>query len=141
MPAIFEDGGVRFLYPDNWTLERSDHDAGWAVTVQGPDTAFLTLAFREDASDPAAVADAAVAALRDDYPALETDPAVETIAGAPAVGHDVRFLSLDLPVTVKVRGLPLEAGCLLVMAQWADIDDSAGGPVLAAMLASLRLDD
>ncbi len=141
MPAIFEDGGVRFLYPDNWTLERSDHDAGWAVTVQGPDTAFLTLAFREDASDPASVADAAVAALRDDYPALETDPAVETIAGTPAVGHDVRFLSLDLPVTVKVRGLPLEAGCLLVMAQWADIDDSAGGPVLAAMLASLRLDD
>ena len=68
-------------------------------------------------------------------------PAVETIAGSPAVGHDVRFLSLDLPVTARVRGLPCESGSLLVLTQVADIDAAAAGPGLAAMVASLRLDD
>ncbi|MFO0809694.1 MAG: hypothetical protein U0746_13800 [Gemmataceae bacterium] len=141
MPAIFDDGGIRFLYPDNWAIERTDHDAGWAVTIQGPDTAFLTIAFRDDETDPAAVADAAVQALRDEYPSLETEPAVESIAGSPAVGYDARFLSLDLPVTAQVRALSCIGGSLLVLTQVAELDSAKCGPVLAAILASLRLDD
>ena len=141
MPAIFEEDGVRFLYPDNWVIERADHDAGWAVTIQSPDTAFLTVAFRDDQPDPAAIADAAVDALREEYPTLEAEPAVETIGGAPAVGHDVHFLSLDLTVTARVRGLACESGSLLVMTQVADIDADKAGPVLAAMVASLHIDD
>ena len=67
MAAEFDYDGIRFRYPENWRLEREDNEDGWTVSVQSPETAFLMLCFREDQPDPAAVADVALAALREEY--------------------------------------------------------------------------
>ena len=80
-------------------MDRQDNEAGWTVSVQSPGTAFLLVSY--DAAMPAAdlMADTALEALRSEYPDLESDKAVESLAGLPAVGHDVQFFSLDLTNT------------------------------------------
>ena len=52
MPAQFDDGGIRFRYPEDWQLERQDSEDGWTVSLQSPETAFLMLCVREDAPPP-----------------------------------------------------------------------------------------
>ena len=108
MPAISSERH-RFLYPENWSLERDDHESGWSVSVQSPDTAFLTVSFHADARTRPARRHRP-GALRAEYPDLEAEPQVETIAGQPAVGHDVQFFSLDLTNTAWIRGVPREDG-------------------------------
>ena len=141
MPAVFEQDGIRFQYPENWSLERGEHDSGWSVTVQSRDTAFLSLSYHTDQSDMAALADSALDAMREEYDELETDPALETLAGLPAIGHDVRFYSLDLTNTAWIRAFACEEGCILILCELNDLELERNGKVLKAICASLTIDD
>src|SRR5207302_10141143 len=38
MVKHFNENGLSFRYPANWTLEREDGEHGWTVSLQGPDT-------------------------------------------------------------------------------------------------------
>jgi len=141
MPAVFDKFGIRFQYPENWALERGEIEGGWSVSVESRDTAFFTLSYHREERDIAALADSALAALRDEYPALEADPALETLAGVPAVGHDVRFISLDLTNTAWIRSLACEDGCVLILCEINDLEWEKNGPVLKAICASLTIED
>jgi hypothetical protein len=66
MAAVFELDGIRFQYPENWTLERSAIEGGWIVSIESHDTAFFTLSYHTDQRDIAALADSALAALREE---------------------------------------------------------------------------
>src|SRR5262249_14948941 len=103
MAARFDDGGIRFQYPENWRLEREENDSGWTVSLQSPGTAFMMVCLREDLPTPDQVAEAALDALREEYPELEADDCVDNLAGQPAIGHDIRFISLDLTNTCWTR--------------------------------------
>ena len=140
MPARFHENGIAFRYPENWALEREEHESGWTATVQSPDTAFLTVTFDADAPDSAQLADSALAALREDYPDLESEPRVETIAGQPAVGHDVRFFSFDLTNTARIRSFRSEEGAVLILYQFNDLEEDRSEPILRAICASIEED-
>jgi hypothetical protein len=141
MAAEFAEAGIRFKYPENWRLEREDNETGWTVSVQSPETAFLMLCLREDMPPTEELTKLALDALREDYPELEADDSVESLAGQPAVGHDIRFFSLDLTNTCWTRSCYSERGTLLLMCQYTDLEVDKNEPVLRAMLASLRIDD
>ena|SRR5438876_52725 len=141
MPAVFEQDGIRFQYPENWSLERGEHDSGWSVTVQSRDTAFLSLSYHADQSDMAALADSALKAMREEYDEIESDPTLETLAGLPAVGHDVRFYCLDLTNTAWIRAFACEEGCVLILCELNDLELERNGAVLKAICASLKIDD
>jgi len=87
------------------------------------------------------VAETALEALREEYPSLEADPRMETLAGQMAVGHDIEFFHLDLTNTCRTRCFYSVAGTVLLMCQFSDLEDDVYGPVLQAVCASLRLDD
>src|SRR6516225_5099779 len=99
MVAEFEEAGIRFKYPENWRLEREANEAGWTVSVQSPDTAFLMLCLREDMPSTDQISETALDALREEYPVLEADDCTDSLAGQPAIGHNIRFFSLDLTNT------------------------------------------
>ena len=139
--AEFSDGGIRFRYPENWILEREDNDSGWTVSVQSPGTAFLMVCLREDTPAIDEVADAALAALKDDYPELEYDQCIDSVAGQPAVGHTVRFFSLDLTNTCWTRSFYSNQGTVLVLCQTSDLELEKNGPVLKAICASMEVED
>jgi hypothetical protein len=141
MSAEFADGGIRFHYPENWQLDREDTESGWTVSVQSPETAFLMVCFRNDMATTEAMAESALTALREEYPDLEADDCVDTIAGQPACGHDIRFFSLDLTNTCFTRSFYSDEGTLLVYWQANDLELEKTGPVLKAICASLKVDD
>jgi hypothetical protein len=137
MPAEFHEDGIAFRYPENWTLEREDQETGWTVSVQSPDTAFLIVTFDADAPDIAKISDSALETLEAEYPGLEAEPKVESIAGQPAVGHDVRFFSFDLTNTAGIRAFRAESGTVLVLWQFNDLEEERSEPVLKAIRASI----
>jgi hypothetical protein len=138
---VFEEAGIRFQYPDNWRLSREQADHGWTVSVQSPDTAFFLLAFDEAMPDIEDVSQTVVEALRADYPELEAEDALESLAGQPAMGHNIRFFSLDLTNTCATRVFYSDAGTILVMWQANDLELDAVEPIFKAMCASLTVSD
>jgi hypothetical protein len=141
MLAEFEDGGIRFKYPANWHVEREENEAGWTVALQSPDTAFMTISLREDMPSVDRLAETALAALREEYPDLEAEDCVDSLAGQPAVGHDIRFFSFDLTNTCWTRSFYSSRGTVLVLCQVNDLELDTNEPVLRAICASLQVDD
>jgi len=140
MIATFEEAGLRFRYPDNWQLQREDTEEGWSVLVQSPGTAFVLISVREDMPSAEDMAETALTALREEYPDLEADECADTLAGQPAVGHDIRFFSLDLTNTAWTRSFYGERGTFLVLCQLTDLELETNEPVLRAICASLEVD-
>jgi len=138
----FERDGIRFQYPANWVLEtEEDADGGWSVTVQSPETAFLLLSIRPDADNLAELADQTLDALKAEYKELDEVNFVGDFAGQLAVGHDIDFLTLDIPVTCWTRCAQSAAGPLLVMCQVSEYEQERHEPVLRAMCASMTIED
>ncbi len=140
MPLSFQADGIRFQHPDNWRLTREDTETGWAVTVQSPATAFFVLTFDNEMPDIDLVTNTVLEALRSDYPDLEADDALEALAGQPAMGHDIRFFSLDLTNTCHTRSFYSDAGTILVMWQANDLELDEVEPVFLAMCKSLHVE-
>jgi hypothetical protein len=141
MAAQFKRDGIRFMYPENWELDRQDNDAGWTVSVQSPGTAFLLVSYDNEMPEADLMVDTALEALRSEYPSLESDKAVESLAGQPAVGHDVQFFSFDLTNTGWLRSFYSGSGTVLVMWQANDLELDRVGPVLRAICASIQVED
>jgi len=141
MSRIFERSGVSFQYPDNWKLDTEEAGDGWTVTLQSPETAFLLVSLRPDAVGAGQLADEALTALKAEYPELDAEPAVDDVAGLPAVGHNLDFLTLDITITGWSRSIDTTAGPLLVMWQASEYDRERHEPVLRAIAASLSIED
>jgi hypothetical protein len=141
MPGQFHKDGIRFQYPDNWKLTREDAENGWTVSVESRETAFFMLTFDSEMPDVDQVVDTVLEALRADYPELEADDALESIAGQPALGHNIRFFSFDLTNTCCTRCLYSEAGTILLMWQTNDLELETVEPIFKAIIGSLRIDE
>jgi hypothetical protein len=141
MPAHFDDAGIHFLYPENWQLERETTDDGWSVSVQSPGTAFLLLTVNENDPSTDEMLTTALDVLKADYPDLEVEDCVDSLAGLPAIGHNIRFISLDLTNTCWTRSFYSEAGTVMVLCQCSDLENDVNEPVLRAMCASLKVGD
>jgi hypothetical protein len=141
MVAEFDDMGVRLKFPENWKLEREESEEGWTISIQSPDTAFLMLSFREDMPSTNAMAETALDALREEYPELEADECIESLAGQPAVGHNIRFFSFDLTNTCWTRSFYSARGTMLVLCQLNDLELEKNEPILKAICASIEVDD
>jgi hypothetical protein len=111
MSGIYDDHGIRFEYPDDWEVEVTDDGPRVTASVQSPGgLAFALVTVDEDRPSPAELADEALAALKDEYPTLDAFPALETIDGHKAVGHDVEFTSLDLNNACVIRSFRTPSG-------------------------------
>jgi hypothetical protein len=140
MALQFDENGIRFQYPENWKVERENSDAGWTVSLQSPDTAFLMISQREAITTEQMV-ETALEALREDYPDLEADECVDSLAGQPAIGHNIRFFSLDLTNTCWIRSFYSAGGTVLVLCQSNDLELERTEPILRAICASLEVDE
>ena len=141
MPKLFERDGLSFQYPENWRIETEDADDGWSVHVQSPATAFMLLSYYPGVVDPGPLLAEALGTLKEMYKELETEDMQETIAGSPATGLDIGFVSLDFTNTCRLRGLQVIDGCLIVLCQCTDAELNLNGLVMQAICKSLKIDD
>ncbi|HEV3167309.1 MAG TPA: hypothetical protein VGZ22_25090 [Isosphaeraceae bacterium] len=122
MLGIYQDHGIRFEYPFEWELEVSDDGPRTTVTVQAPDGLMFTLVTIDDSRPaPADLADEALAVMREEYPDLDAAPAIESIAGHRAIGHDLEFFSLDVINSSTIRCFRSPSRTVLVFDQWSDL--------------------
>jgi hypothetical protein len=121
----FEDHGLRFEYPSNWELEVTDHGPTMTVAVQEPSgLGFAVITIDESRPDPADVADAALDAMREEYPDLDASPAMETINDHCTTGHDVTFFAMDMTNAASIRCFRTSRRTVLVFGQWSDVGEA-----------------
>lgn len=137
---IHQDG-IRFNYPENWQLDRQETDTGWTVALQSPGTAFFMVSFDPSLPDLEQMAQAALEALREEYKDVDAEEKVETVAGQPAVGFNLSFISLDLTNTGWARSFYASSGSVLLYWQATDTELAGILPVLEAIAASVVVED
>jgi hypothetical protein len=140
MPARFHRHGVSFQYPENWQLVPENYQSGWAVTVQSPGTAFLTVTCDQSKVGMGKLADDALRILGEEYKQMDVTPFSGSIAGLPAIGHDVDFFSFDLTNSCLIRAITIDDGVLLLVGQASDLEEKQLA-VIRAMIASIEIDD
>jgi hypothetical protein len=142
MTGTFDDHGIRFQYPEDWELEQTDEGSVTTVAIHSPGgLAFALVTVDGDRPAPAELVDQALEAMREEYPGLDAAPALETINGHRAVGHDVEFISLDMTNTCAIRCFRTDRRTVLLFGQWSDLEGEDAGAVLAAVRHSLQETD
>src|SRR5262245_3776716 len=91
------------------------------VAVQDPGgLGFALITADESCPDPADVADAALEAMREEYPDLDASPAMERINDQSATGHDVEFFAMDMTNAASIRCFRTPRRTVLAFGQWSD---------------------
>ncbi len=139
MPAEYRGPGIRFDYPENWSLEdeREPGGRGGGVTVVSPGGAFWSVACHARETGPLQLADAAVSAMQEEYEGLEIEEARETVAGHELIGYDLGFFFLDMTNTAKIRTLRTRYGTYAFFYQGEDREFERLEMVFQAMTTSL----
>ncbi|MEM8946070.1 MAG: hypothetical protein AAGD11_12910 [Planctomycetota bacterium] len=137
MPSVFQQSGLRFEYPENWSLDEASEGGVEQVVVSSPNTAFWHLTKYPADEELEPLFDEALAALRIEYPEMETEPADDQIESQALTGFDVNFICLDLTNTCWLRGFQVDGATFLLMCQAEDREFAQVSPVFQAMLASL----
>jgi hypothetical protein len=138
MPAVYDKLGIRFLYPDNWTLDESDALSGQkSVSVHSPTGAFWSIAVEDVVLDPDELAAAALKTLKAEYEHSESEAVHEQIGTQSLDGYDVNFFYLDFTNTAQIRGFRTSDASCLILCQAEDRELEKVGPVFRAITASL----
>ena len=141
MPAVFEQLGIRFEYPENWSVDEPSLEAALEepaqVVVSSPETAFWQLSKHPAGAELEALFDEALSALRSVYQEIEVEPVRETVEDRELEGFDVNFYCLDLTSTCWLRGFQTPEATYLLLCQAEDRELGTVGPVFIAMLASV----
>ncbi|MGO9601098.1 MAG: hypothetical protein ACLP7Q_24225 [Isosphaeraceae bacterium] len=135
----FEDHGLRFDYPAAWEVEVTDHGPVLTVALQDPSGLGFALITTDDSRpDPADVADAALEAMREEYPELDASPAMETINDHCATGHDVEFFALDMTNAASIRCFRTPRRTVLAFGQWSDVGEAELPELIRGVFRSIE---
>ena len=136
MPAVFDHLGVRFQYPEGWSLEAGDEADGDEVTVYSPGGAFWSLTIREH-GEPSDLMEVVVDAMREEYDELDAEEVEDSIAGEDLNGCDLNFYCLDLTNTAQVRAFRRGNKTYLMIWQAEDREFDELVPIFRAIATSL----
>lgn len=138
MQATFDQYGISFQYPDNWTLEADDMMRGQgAVSVYSPGGGFWSVTVHDPTQQPTELLDAVVQTMKGVYEELDTEELRETIEGRLVPGREMNFYYLDMTNTAKARVLASDRANYLVLCQAEDREFAELERVFGAMTVSL----
>ncbi len=138
MPVLYDDLGIRFQFPENWSLEADDEVPDRpSVTVYSPGGAFWTVVRRGAGDDLGQMAEEAAAVLRQEYPGSDSETVSETLGDVELQGYDLTFIYLDLINTACVRSCKTPSASYLVVYQAEDRDFQKLRNVFRALTFSL----
>lgn len=142
MPAEFNSFGIRFLYPENWTLlERDEEESDQGATLDLPGGGFFALEMTHS-GDVQAVTDRVVDAIANDYDAIERENLTLDVLPEGTPVTDLRFYYLDLLIVSRVVVLSLksaidEEALLVLQLQAESRDFDKNEAVFAAILKQI----
>jgi hypothetical protein len=142
MPAVYDSLGVRFMYPENWTLDDGSDDESPpdarqnSVTVYSPGGAFWSLSIYPPNNSVTDLAAEVMRAMRSEYDNLDVATVSEGVEGQDLVGYDLNFIYLDLTNTAAVRALATGRATYVIYYQSEDRELANIKAVFDAMTAS-----
>ena len=131
MLGIFDSYGVRFRHPMDWTVDVSEDGSRATIELLSPGPAFAIVSVDESSPSPSEMAEEALEAMRDEYPSLEAEPAVQTIGGYEAIGYDVSFFSLDLVIDCAIRCFQTPSRTVMLFGQWPQDEEEDASAFLS----------
>lgn len=138
MPAKYEKFGVKFAYPENWTVgEEELTEWPHGVTLETPGGGFWELQLYPSRMDPAELAAEYLQGMREQYPDLEAEAVSDDINGLPSVGYDLSFFCLDFLINSSVRCLCSGTQTYLLICQAESREFDAQRRVFDALNISL----
>lgn len=138
MPATYDRFGIRFLYPENWSVSEDQVDLrAPSVSLATPGGGFWSLHVHGATADPHELLAEVVRTMQQEYESLEAEEVAESIGGFDAVGRDMDFYCLDLIVSARARCFRAGQRMLLILyqAEQREFDDLE--PVFRAITLSL----
>jgi hypothetical protein len=138
MPAIYDRIGVRFMYPENWSITDED-EVGWprSVTVQSQQTGFWSLHVYPPGHELKPVVKELIAAMQTEFDDIEVLPAKETFGETATTGVDLAFFYLDLLVEAKIRCVRTPSATLVWLYQAESREFEVMEPVFQAIAVSM----
>jgi len=134
----YDEEGLRFEHPSDWELETTDDEGVRTVAAQEPDgLGFVIITVDPSRPDPAAAAAAALEAMREEYPDLDSAPVLESINDHAATGHDVEFMALDLTNSAIIRCFRTPSRTILAFGQWTDLGPDDLGDTVRDIIHSI----
>ncbi|MGN0910140.1 MAG: hypothetical protein ACI4NV_01825 [Thermoguttaceae bacterium] len=98
----YDDLGVRFIYPNNWTVETQTWDKGtYGITADSPDGSFWALAIYPKGVDLDEAAKKILNDLHAEYDEMETEEIERYVADNVLSGYEINFFYLDLTSTAQ----------------------------------------
>ncbi|MHB0955101.1 MAG: hypothetical protein ACYC6N_20190 [Pirellulaceae bacterium] len=138
MVATYDRHEIRFVYPENWTLNEEHQDADThCVTLQSPASGFWMLQAFRPPQMPELLAAEALRSVKQEFQDVEATSVEEELEGTPTVGYDLLFYCLDFIVDSKVRSFSIDGRSFVLLWQAEDKEFDALSPVFSAITASL----
>ena len=93
----YDDLGVRFIYPNNWTVQTETWDRGtYGVSVDSPEGSFWALAIYPKSVDLDDAAKKILSELHAEYDELEEEEITRYVADYVLEGYEMNFFYLDM---------------------------------------------
>lgn len=125
MPATFESFGLRFLYPENWTIvERAEDEGADGVTFELPTGGFFSIEQVRDGQLQEELIEEVADSIAEDYGDVEREE-VASEDGTPTVNFE--FYYLDLLVVSQLKIVPIGSAtyCIQMQAESRDFEKNA----------------
>jgi hypothetical protein len=139
MTAVYDKLGLKFLYPENWTLiDESDTEMPHAITLETPDGAcsWAVHAYQPDA-DRDSVLKETLTTLQETYEDLEVASFDDEVGSWGASGVEALFYCLDFLIRARLLVVPTREHLLLFWFQAEDREFDKQNAVFQAMSVSL----
>lgn len=138
MSASYENFGIRFRYPENWSVTDEQRD-DWprSVSIQSPSGAYWELQLYPSRMSPARLSKQALEAMRQVYEDLEFRAVTEELGTIHAKGYDLDFFCLDFLVSSRIRCFRVGSRTCLLTCQAESREFERHQPVFAAITKSL----
>jgi hypothetical protein len=139
MPASFESFGIKFLYPDNWTVtDREEHADQDGVTLELPSGGFFTLEREHEGQLAEELIEEVADSLQEDYGDVEREEIQLDNASAGEKAVDFRFYYLDLLIISRLVIVHLDNATYVIQMQAESRDFDANERVFAALMNQIR---
>ena len=127
----YDDLGVRFIYPRNWSVETQTWDRGtYAISVDSPDGGFWALAIYPPEVDLDAEAKKALTDMKIEYDEVEEHKLVRYAADRALEGYELNFFLLDMTTTARAFKFRDDSRGYIVYWQTSEhmrLEDGEGG--------------
>lgn len=142
MIATFNQLGLRFHYPENWTItDESTADWPKTVSVQSPGSGFWTVVQYEIGTEPESLLEQTLQQMRAEYENLESSMLFDRFDETEVMGYEMYFYCFDFLVCARAFVARADDGkVLLILWQAEDRDFLQAEPVFRAITTSLLRD-